>query len=870
MTDTGSDAEAVAGLSAAEVAARRAEYGANVAPRAPRRSAGGRVLDQLRDPMILLLLGAGAVVAAVGDPTDAAIILAVVCLNTAIGVVQEIRAANALDALDRLAAPHATVVREGRQSRIAATDLVPGDVVRLDAGDVVPADLRLELAAGLEVDESTMTGESVPVGRRAGAELFAGTVVTRGRAHGTVLRTGAGSALGAIAASVAAAGSRATPLQVRLSRLSGQLVVLTLALAGLVFLLGVLRGEPVADTLVLGVSLAVAAIPESLPAVVTVALALGAYRMARRHALVRRLPAVETLGSVTVLAVDKTGTLTEGHMTVREVWTPSGVRRVGGVGYAVAGEFSPAGDEELAVLVRDLVLCNDARLEGAPDRTTWDVVGDPMEAALLVAAAKHDRAALELPSAWRRLDEVPFDSLTKRMATLHEGPAGRLVVVKGAPEAVLPAVADGAAADAALSEAGRLAARGFRVLAVADAAPSEKAPDLAEPAGLRLRGLVALVDPPRPAARDVVAACREAGIRTVMITGDHPATARAIADELTITSGTSGTSGTPQVAVGADVARGPDADVRDIGVYARTRPDDKVDIVGAWQRLGAVVAMTGDGVNDAPALRNADIGVAMGGRGTEVARQAADLVLGDDDLGTLVAAVEEGRRIYTNVRRFLRFGLAGGLAEVLVLLAGPWLGMPLPLTPAQILWINMVTHGVPGVAFGGEPADPADMARPSPSPERSVLGGLVREICLTAAMIAAVALAAGLSADGQGARQTSVFLCLGLAQLWLALALRAPRTGAGWRSRGLEAAVGVSAVLLVGATTWPPLRDLLDASAVTLRQAALVALLAAGPAVVVAARARLARARGSRARAADSPGGAMPFGPAGRPGHGGR
>lgn len=834
------------GLSSAEVELRRTEHGANVAPRAPRRPARRRVGDQLRDPMIVMLMAACVVVVAVGDPKDATIILAVICLNTLIGVVQEMRAANALDALDRLAAPHAVAVRDGLTVQVPAADLVPGDRVLLDAGDVVPADLRLDAAAGLAVDESTMTGESVPVDRRAGADLYSGTVVTRGRGQGTVTRTGVHSALGAIAASVAAAGARPTPLQIRLARLSGQLVVLTLVLAAAVFLLGVARGEPVTNTLVLAVSLAVVAIPESLPAVVTVALALGAYRMARRHALVRRLPAVETLGSVTVLATDKTGTLTEGQMTVRRLWTSDGAWQVGGAGYHADGQFTPAGTGEvLEALVRDMVLCNDARIAG-PIGGTWDVVGDPMEAALLVAAAKHHRSALGLPAIWPRVDEVPFDSDAKRMSTLHRGPVGGLLVVKGAPEAVLPAVTDQATADAASHEAECLAAQGFRVLAVADAAPRES-PDLVEPTGLELRGLVALLDPARAAARDVVAACRDAGIRTVMITGDHPATARAIADELTITADM------PVVAVGAQVARGPGVEqVRGVGVYARTRPEDKVDIVGAWQGLGAIVAMTGDGVNDAPALRNADIGVAMGNRGTEVARQAADLVLGDDDLRTVVVAVEEGRRIYANIRRFLRFGLAGGLAEVLVLLVGPWLGMPLPLTPGQILWINMVTHGVPGVAFGGEPADPADMGRPSPSPERSVLGGLVLEITITAAMIAFVALAAGLSVEGHGAQQTSVFLCLGLAQLWLALALRAPRAGAGWRSRGLEAAVGAAALLLLGAATWEVLGDLLDAAPVTARQVVLLSVLAAAPAMVVALAARRRRGTQGRSRATEA------------------
>jgi len=598
------------------------------------------------------------------------------------------------------------------------------------------------------------------------------------------------------------------------------------------------RGEPARDMLVVSVSLAVAAIPESLPAVVTIALALGAYRMARHNALVRRLPAVETLGSVTVLASDKTGTLTEGQMTVRAVWTPAGSWAVDGQGYDAAGDvLAVSGDGDVGDLVRDLVLCNDARLRG-PEAGVWEIVGDPMEAALLVAAAKHDIEALELAASWHRVDETPFDSRTKRMTTLHRNADGYLVVCKGAPETVLPLTADVETELATRREAERLAAGGFRVLAVADARSSEPPSDLDAPEGLNVRGLVALVDPARATAGGVVAACRNAGIRIVMITGDHPATALAIADDLTITRDG------PELAMGEQVARGEHiARVAQIGVYARTRPEHKVDIIEAWQRRGEVVAMTGDGVNDAPALRNADIGIAMGQRGTEVARQAADLVLADDDLRTVVVAVGEGRRIHTNIRRFLRYGLAGGLAEILVLLVGPWIGMPLPLTPGQILWINMVTHGVPGVAFGGEPADPADMARPSPSPEKSVLGGLLSQIAVTGAMIAATALAAGLATSGTQQQQTSVFLCLGLAQLWLALALRAPRRGTGWRSRGLETAVAGAALLLVLAVTWDPLRDLLDTTAVDAQGAVLLTGLAALPAVAVAAYRRISRRR---------------------------
>ena len=826
------------GLTTVEVDGLRGRHGPNAVPRGARRSTLGRVVDQLRDPMILLLMGAAVLVAVVGDLPDASIILAVVSLNTLVGVVQDARAASALDALERLAAPEATVVRDGRARRVPAADLVPGDRVRLEAGAVVPADLLLDRAAGVQVDESAMTGESVPVGREAGEELLAGTVLTRGRAEGQVLRTGSTSALGEIAVAVASAGVRRTPLQQRLARLSGQLVWLALGVAGLVLVLGLVRGQPADHMLVLAVSLAVAAIPESLPAVVTVSLAMGAYRMARRNALVRRLPAVETLGSVTVLATDKTGTLTEGRMTVREVWTPGGSWQVDGVGYAVAGGLRPveadADPAGLVPLIRALALCNDAGLVG-PSDGEWGVVGDPMEAALLVAAAKHDPDALQLREAWDRVDEVPFDSGVKRMATLHRAGGRHLAICKGAPEAVLPLLRDPVVALAALVAAQGLAERGFRVLAVADLESDAAAPGIDPPSGLTLRGLVGLLDPARPAAAGVVEACRDAGIRTVMITGDHPATARAVAEELTITSDG------PEVATGDQVARGDHAGhVASIGVYARTRPEDKVSIVAAWQAQGAVVAMTGDGVNDAPALRNADIGVAMGGRGTEVARQAADLVLADDDLGTLVVAVREGRRIYANIRRFLRYGLSGGLAEVLVLLVAPFLGVPLPLTPAQILWINMVTHGLPGVAFGGEPADPDDMRRPSPSPERSVLGGLVRQIVVTATLIAAVSLLAVLLVDDAG-RQTATYLCLGLAQLWLALALRASRSGASWRARGLETAVVGAVVILVAGALWAPLEELLGTTTISPGRLGLLAALAAVPALLVAGARLLAR-----------------------------
>jgi Ca2+-transporting ATPase len=810
-----------AGLTFAEAARRLARDGPNRVPQQRRRSWPARVVGQLRDPMILLLCGAFVVVVLLGDLSDAVIIAAVVLLNTTIGVVQEVRAENAIAALDRMSAPRARVRREGRVVDVDAADLVVDDQVRLEAGDVVPADLLVGEAVALEVDEASMTGESVPVGRAVGDELLSGTVVTRGRGFGTVLRTGADSGLGRIAALIAGAELRPTPLQQRLSRLSRQLVVVTALLCGVVLALSVARGSGWTDALILAVSLGVAAIPESLPAVVSVALAMGAYRMARHAAVVRWLPAVETLGSVSVLASDKTGTLTEGRMTVQRLWTREGSCDVTGVGYARHGELvgDAASRGDVGRLLRDVALCNDAGLRPTDD-AEWQVFGDPMEAALLVAAAKHGIAQGALDARWTRVDETPFDSERQYMRTVHQGPGGSLDVVKGAPEVVFAMVSEDTSD--ARRAAQLLAEDGFRVLAVADRPTTSG--DQGD--GLELVGLVGIADPARPDAAEVVTAFREAGIRTVLITGDHPATARAIAARVGITH--------PEGAVvdGDAVARGEHGDrVEAIDVYARIQPDQKVDIVDAWRARGHVVAMTGDGVNDGPALRHADIGVAMGDRGTEVARQAADLVLADDNLRTLVKAVSEGRRIHSNIRSFLRYGLAGGLAEVLVILVAPFFGILVPLLPAQILWINMLTHGLPGVAFGGEPLNPAVMRRPSPSPEQSVLGGgLLRQIVVSGTLITVVSLVAGLLARHYDWHvQSSIFLTLGLAQLGIALAIRAPRRGRALAHRALEGAVLLAGALQVLGIVWAPLRDLLGTQPLPSSAFVVAALLAAVP-----------------------------------------
>jgi Ca2+-transporting ATPase len=650
----------------------------------------------------------------------------------------------------------------------------------LAEGDIVPADADVVDAAALLVDESALTGESVPAGKAAGRDaVSAGTTVVRGRGRAVVTAIGAASAMGRIAALM---GGRQglTPLQRRLAGVGRALAVAAVVLSAIVLVTGLARGQGAELMVVTAISLVVAAVPESLPAVVTLALALGARRMSARHALIRRLPAVETLGSVTVLGTDKTGTLTQGTMVVRRLWTPDGGdAEVSGSGYGPDGGLArsgrPLGPGQAADLGRLLTaaaLCNDAALrppEG--DQEAWTAVGDPTEAALLAVAVKSGIDPGGLGARLPRVAELPFDSDRKRMTTAHRLPGGGVrVICKGAPEVVLaPGVIAGDAATVrrAAERAAGLARSGFRVLAVAQDDRPDEPPGPGMERGLRLLGLTAILDPPRPAAAATIAACQAAGITPVLITGDHPATARAIARDLGII--------------------GEDAEVVDCGedghaasfatarVFARATPGQKLAIIAARQAAGDVVAMTGDGVNDGPALRRADIGVAMGKRGTEVARQAADLVLADDELGTVVAAAEEGRRVYANIRRFLLYGLAGGSAEIAVMLAGPLAGLALPLLPAQILWVNLLTHGLPGVAMGSEPADPAAMRRPPRPPAESVLGaGLWQRIVRVGVVIAAVTLGVALWGHATGRPwQTMAFFALGTTQLAVALGSRA-------------------------------------------------------------------------------------------------
>jgi Ca2+-transporting ATPase len=826
-------ASSSSGLSTLEAQARLARDGANALPAAPSTPLWRRVVMQLRDPLVLVLLAAAALTVFTGDWTDAVVITLVIVVNTTVGVAQEVKADRAITALASLSAPHARVLRDGEQAEIPAAEVVVGDVLVLAEGDIVPADATVVEAAALLVDEAALTGESVPVDKSADADperpgdvVSAGTVVVRGRGRAVVTATGTRSAMGRIAA-LMVTGSGLTPLQRRLAGVGRALAIVAMALSTVVLGLGLLRGQSVELMVVTAISLVVAAVPESLPAVVTLALALGARRMTARNALIRRLPAVETLGSVTVLGTDKTGTLTEGRMVARRLWTPTGGEAtIDGTGYSPDGQIHRQRRRmdadtapDLAQLLTAGALCNDAALrppgghehDHAEDLTAeWTAVGDPTEAALLTAAARLGLDTAGLSAGYPRSAEVPFDSDRKRMTTVHRRPDGVRVICKGAPEVLLTPEVLTDPKDvlaAAIEQAERLARDGYRVLAVAHADPSDGsthslgADDVAadDPErGLQLLGLIAILDPPRPSAATTIAACQVAGIVPVLITGDHPATARAIATEVGIIE--------------------PDGEVVDCRhltdpgtarVFARATPEQKLTIIQARRSAGDIVAMTGDGVNDGPALRRADIGVAMGRRGSEVARQAADLVLADDDLATVVAAAEEGRRVYANIRRFLLYGLSGGTAEIAVMLAGPFLGLPLILLPAQILWVNLLTHGLPGVALGSEPVEPGVMQRPPRPPAESVLGaGLWPRILRVGVVIAAVTLAVAVWGHATGRPwQSMAFFALGTTQLAVALGSRA-RPGTRTNPMLLVAVAGALALQLAGLYL-PLLRELL-------------------------------------------------------------
>ena len=731
-----------AGLNDSEVAAKRGEFGWNELETAGATPFWKRAAAQFKDALVLLLMGAAAVSAVVwyvereaAWPYESLVILTIVVMNAALGLVQEGKAEQAMAALRAMAAPEVSVIRNGQPARVPSRDLVPGDLLVIAEGDAVAADAKLVETVELHTLEASLTGESVPVAKSLDAVaedaalgdrrnmVFAGTAVSTGHGRAVVTGTGMRTELGRIAGMLKSTVDQTTPLQKELDRLGKQLGIVVLVVAALVsgtllVLHGVGDAGQVMQILLFGVALAVAAAPEGLAAVVTVVLAIGVTRMAKRGAIVRKLPAVETLGSATVIASDKTGTLTRNEMTVRSIVTASGRAEVTGIGYTPKGELKADGavKEEATRLLLAAALVNNSELVEKDGK--WTIHGDPTEAGLVVAAEKAGLKQAELRAQLPRVSEVPFNSERKRMSTVHTASGGTELFAKGAPGIILelcatelagterrPLTASRRSEILAANEA--LAADAMRTLGVADGKGGDEK-------DLCFLGIVAMIDPPRGEAKEAVAKAKAAGIRPVMITGDHPATALAIAREVGITDNA-------QVMTGAALDGVSAGNVLDFAVFARVNPEHKLKIVAALQKTGAVVAMTGDGVNDAPALKAADIGIAMGITGTDVSKEASDLILTDDNFATIVAAIEEGRAVFDNIRKFLRYLLSSNIGEVLtiffgVILAGP-LGITadgefvLPLLATHILWINLVTDGAPALALGIDPASPDLMSR---------------------------------------------------------------------------------------------------------------------------------------------------------------
>ncbi len=736
------------GLSTREAADRLAKFGRNELPPPARRGALRRLAAQFDNVLIYVLLAAAGVTALLAHWVDTGVILGVVVINAVIGFLQEGKAERALDAIRGLLAPRALALRDGHRVVVAAAELVPGDVVVLQSGDRVPADLRLLAAKGLRVQEAALTGESEAVGKRAGAVaedaplgdrvsmVFSGTLVVQGQGQGVVVGTGADTELGRIGALLAGVEQLETPLVRQLDRFAKQLSAAIVALAALTFAVGFLvHGYGPAEMFLAAVGLAVAAIPEGLPAIVTITLAIGVEGMARRAAIVRRLPAVETLGAVTVICSDKTGTLTCNQMTVETVAVAGATLSVSGAGYDPEGGLSDGQADVtaddlpvLARLARVAVLCNDADLHRADDGG-WVMSGDPTEGALVVLARKAGADADDLRRQWRRVDLIPFESEHRFMATLnHDHDGHALILVKGAPEAVLPRCMRQASRDgdddvdlqAWQRAVDAIAAKGQRALALAERRVAADMVELTHDdvhSGLVLLGVVGIDDPPRPEAIAAVARCHDAGIRVKMITGDHAATAGAIAARMGLASA--------PVITGTEIDAADDGQLRIMAsraeVFARASPEHKLRLVQALQAEGQVAAMTGDGVNDAPALRRADVGVAMGQGGTEAAKEAAEIVLGDDNFATIALAVEEGRRIYDNIKKAIVFILPTNGGEAFTIVMAILLGRMLPITPVQILWVNMITAVTLALALAFSPAEPDVMGRRPRDPAKPLL-----------------------------------------------------------------------------------------------------------------------------------------------------
>lgn len=817
-----------AGLTQAEANQRLAEFGPNELQSVRRISGWALLAEQFKNVLIVILLAATLLSAFLGHETEAITIFVIVLFAVVLGFVQEYRAERSIEALREMAAPTAIVLRDNSEVSVRARELVPGDVVLLHAGDRVPADIRLIEAVNLRIDEAALTGESIPVKKHAAqlenSELvlgdrknmvYAGTAVSYGRGSGLIVATGFHTEFGKIAQMLEGVKARKTPLQQNLDHIGRMLAKAALGVVALIVALGIFRGQPFLDMFIFGIALAVAVVPEALPAVVTISLALGVRKMVKRNALVRRLAAVETLGSTSVICTDKTGTLTKDEMTACRIFTFGEMLSISGSGYEPHGQFTQNGtvvipSDVVKQLLRGAMFASDAHVIYKEEDHRWHVSGDPTEGAVVVAAAKAGFQKAEFDSSFPRVFEIPFTSEAKRMTTLHRVPEGLMAYSKGAPEVILESCQyqltrngkinlDFAKREVILDAARALANQAFRVLAIA------YKPDATQEnleSNMTFLGLIGMMDPPRPEARSAIQTCHDAGIKVVMITGDHPQTAQAVATELNLLK-------TGRIVKGSEVESMDDAalerEIENIDVYARVSPAHKLRVVTALQKNDHIVAMTGDGVNDAPALKKADIGVAMGITGTAVTKEAAAMTLTDDNFASIVAAVEEGRAIYGNIKKYLMYLLSSNIGEILLMGAAALVGMPLPLSAVQILYVNLATDGLPALALAVDPPEPDLMQRKPRDPRTGIFTRPVVTLMVIGGIWSAtanLALFTWALGSGRGVAEamTMTFVSLVLIQFFKAYNFRSDRLSVFVRTfanKWLNAAVVWELVLLV-------------------------------------------------------------------------
>ncbi|WP_160033616.1 calcium-translocating P-type ATPase, SERCA-type [Paenibacillus sp. An7] len=883
------DVEPQLGLTKDEAANRQKKSGPNELSEGKGISPITLFLNQFKDFMVLVLVGATLLSGLLGEYLDAITIIAIILLNGILGFIQEFRAERSLSALKKLSAPTSKVLRGGKVEQIPAKNLVPGDIILLESGDRIPADIRFIMTSNCDVEESALTGESVPVSKHSSVieqedlplgDLknvgFMGTMVTRGTAKGVVIRTGMDTEMGKIADLIQNTEAQETPLQHRLEQLGKILIIVSLVLTVLVVVAGILHGQPAVGMFLAGVSLAVAAIPEGLPAIVTIALALGVQRMIKRKAIVRKLPSVETLGSASVICSDKTGTLTQNKMTVTDVWQGGRQLKVTGEGYKPVGHITLQdhvvdlkNDQSLRRLLQVSSLCNNALIEEVPvqdtrnkksnEETEWILKGDPTEGALVTLASKLGMSPQSLSGLYERAQEFPFDSERKLMSVLMKHQGGRLIFTKGAPDVLIKECVyilwddkvipfTSAIRQQVIQANEKMASSALRVLGMAyrEVRPEEQVHDECKAESqLVFVGLAGMIDPPRKEARDAIATCRRAGIKTVMITGDHSLTAEAIAHQLGILPRGG------KVMTGQQLTQFSDDDldkeVDQIYVYARVSPEHKLRIVKSLQRKGHVVAMTGDGVNDAPAIKAADIGIAMGITGTDVTKEASALILSDDNFSTIVAAIEEGRNIYENIRKFIRYLLASNVGEILTMFFAMMAGLPLPLLPIQILWVNLVTDGLPAMALGVDQAEKDLMEHKPRSAKENIFArrlgwkiisrGVLIGLCTLAAFWITLRIDPHNPAHLVKA-QSVAFATLVMAQLIHVFDCRSSRSifhRNPLQNKYLVFAVISSVVLLLGVMYTPQLQPIFKTTALDLREWALVIVAAGIPTFLLGA-----------------------------------